>query len=109
MRVLIESDPEFIARATAELEAEPDAQVTPAEPAGDLTEQKFGFVEAAAIIAVVQGVVEIAEIVKRIVEKSKKKQKLRVKSALATVVIEVPPDATVAQLQALLAPLSSQK
>ena len=106
MRVLIESDPDFISDVTDELEAEPDAKVTPAEPTGDLTEQKFGFAETAAVVAIVKGVLDIAEIVKRIVGRTKKKQTVRLKSALGSVVIEVSPDITVAELQALLTPLS---
>jgi hypothetical protein len=106
VRVLIESDPDFISRVTSELEAEPDVQVTPADSGPDLTEQKFGFAETAAVVAIVKGVAEIAEIVKRIVSRSPKKQTLRLKSALGSVVIEIAPEITVSELQALLAPLS---
>ena len=106
MRVLSESDPDFFSGCTGELEAEPDAEVTPADSGPDLTEQKFGFAETAAVVAIVKGVAEIAEIVKRIANRSIKKQTLRLKSALGSVVIEVSPDITVAELQALLAPLS---
>lgn len=106
MRVLIESDPDFISAITGELEAQPGAEATPADPGSDLTEQKFGFAEAAAVVATVKGIAEIAEIVKRIVGKLKKKQTLRLKSALGSVVIEVSSDITVAELQTLLTPLS---
>lgn len=106
VRVLIESDPDFISVVTGEFVAEPDAEVMPADSGSDLTEQKFGFAEAAAVVAIVKGVAEIAEIVKRIANRSIKKQTLRLKSALGSVVIEVSPDITVAELQALLAPLS---
>jgi hypothetical protein len=67
VRVLIEDDPDFISKVTGELEAEPDVQVTPAHSGPDLTEQKFSFAETAAVVAIVKGVAEIAEIVERIV------------------------------------------
>ncbi|WP_141564304.1 hypothetical protein [Mycolicibacterium palauense] len=106
MRVLIESDPEFVSSVTVEFEADPGAAVTPTEPATDLTEQRFGLAEAAAIIVIVKGVFEIIEVVKRVVRRSKKKQTLRLKSALATVVVEISPDVTAEELQDLLAPLT---
>jgi hypothetical protein len=51
VRVLIESDPDFISAITGELEVQPGAEATPADPGSDLTEQKFGFAEAAAVVA----------------------------------------------------------
>lgn len=106
MRVLIEGDPDFISVVASEFEAEPEAEVTPVESGADLTEQKFGFAETAAVIATVKGVLELPQIIKRIANRSKKKQKLRLKSALGSVAIEVSPETTVAELQALLAQLS---
>lgn len=106
MRVLIESDPDFIAVVASEFEAEPNAEATPVESRPDLTEQKFGFAETAAVIATIKGVLEMARIIKRIANRSNKTQKLRLKSALGSVAIEVSPETTVAELQALLAPLS---
>ncbi len=106
MRVLIESDPDFIAAVTGELEADPGAEVAIADSGPDLTEQKFGFAEAAAVVAIVKGVADIVAVVKRTLSRTTKKQKLRLKSALGSVVIEVSPDITVAELQTLLAPLS---
>jgi hypothetical protein len=80
----------------------------------DLTEQKFGFAEAATIIATVQSLAEIAKLVTEFVRAraargTTKPQTLRLRTAIGTVVVEVDPETTVEQLQEALGPLTPQR
>lgn len=107
MRVQIEGERRFMTDLAGEFAGFEKADAGP-----DMTEQKFGFAEAAAIVAIVQGVAELAQIIKRHLDKRAEKgdqettQTLRLKSAVGTVVVEVTPDTTVEQLQQALTPLT---
>lgn len=112
MRVTIESDAQTIEGLTEELKSLPNINVESYQAAQDLAEQKFGFAEVSAVIAIVNGVVELASALKHFADEffkrthETKPQTLRLRSAIGTVIVEIAPGTTLDELRRDLSPLS---
>ncbi len=112
MRVQVEGDLEAIESLSSELSSL-QAGVEKTDVSRDLTQQKFGFVDASAIITTVSGLLELATALKGCADrffrrhKKEKPQILRLRSAVGLVVVELTPGTTLEQLLQTLSPLTA--
>jgi hypothetical protein len=82
-------------------------KVESVSPAGEDTEQQFGLVEVATVIAIVQGVQELAGVIVKFwrARRSPRRQSLRIKTASGVVTFELDYDADLETVRGLLEPL----
>ena len=105
MKVSITGEAEMI-EALAH-ERDDRIKVESVSPAGEDTEQQFGLVEVATVIAIVQGVQELAGVIVKFwrARRSPRRQSLRIKTASGVVTFELDYDADLETVRGLLEPL----
>ena len=104
MRISITAEKSLVDTLKSGIDSEPEAHVEQIEEAKDQTELAFGIGEILTIIAVIKGIASLVKILSDLKAKlGGKTQKLHVKTALGTTIIEISPDVTVEQLQQQLA------
>jgi len=108
MRVSITAEKSLINELTTAIDQAPDNRVEKVEEAKDQTELAFGIGEILTIISVIKGISSLVEIIMKLKNKfGAKTQKLHLKTALGTAVIEISQDITPEQLRQQLATIMS--
>jgi hypothetical protein len=108
LRVSITGEADFVNSLTG-LEEAP-IEIESVARHSDDTEQQFGLLELMTVIAAVKGVVELTNTILKLWEsrRSQKKQRLRLKSPVGTITLELDADSTVEDVRRAIAPLFAE-
>ena len=104
MRISITGDKRLIEALEKELKTDDAINTESPKHAGDRTELEFGIGEIATLVAILTGTAKLIEYLVAIARHGHKDkpQKLQLKSAVGTVMVELKPDVTAAELRQLL-------
>ena len=106
MRISITGESDFVGVLDEDQDAFP-LEVQSVERSSDKSEQQFGLVEVATVITIVTGLVELTNAVMTLWEKRRaaRDQRLRVKSPLGTVTLDLADGVDEETVRSRLAPL----
>lgn len=104
MRISITGEKKLIESLEAALKNDKAIKTEPPKHVGDRTELSFGIGEISTFVSILTGTAKLVEYLVAIAKhvKDKKGQKLQLKTATGTVTVELRPDVTLEELQALL-------